>query len=192
MNRNFNQWHMAGVCAALLTLIASAGSADELIIPALTGEPGKTVTVPIVLDKVDNLAGIKISLKYDTGLLQYKKAEKAKSTSSFLHVVNDKKPGLLIIVMASAVGIKGKDLTIMTLDFEVKPSVKEKTAAKLDVSELQLMSDKLKELKYKIKSHPIDINVQSAPSGKAPETKPDNASAAPKPDTQSGAAVDKP
>ncbi len=182
MTRIYKGWCIIGVCAALVFFTALIGSANELIIPELEGEPGQIVTAPIILDQVDNLAGIKLSLKYDAGLIKYKKSEKGKSTSSFLHVVNDKKPGALIIVMASATGIKGKNLTLVTLDFEINASIKAKTAAKLDVIELQLMSDKLEDLKYDIKSNPIRINVKSVQPEKKPAAKPDDPPNAPKPD----------
>jgi hypothetical protein len=72
--------------------------------------PPHTKTTPnlqltVAIDKVEKLAGLKISLAYPDKTLRFKPAAKTKATSSFMYVVNDKQPGKLIIVMASAKGI---------------------------------------------------------------------------------------
>ena len=132
----------------------------ELYIPASTGTAGQSIEIPIRLDHIDNLAGVKIAMTYDPDLLMFKKASKTKHTSSLMHIVNDKKPGLLIVVMAGAKGIKGDDFSILTLFFDIKPGLKTNQTARLKITEAQLMSDELKDLKFTINISPIAIKSQ--------------------------------
>ena len=129
----------------------------ELIIPALTAKPGNTLTIPIRIDSVDNLAGIKLVIQYDKSLLTYKKADKTEHTSSLMHIVNDKNPGVLILVMAGPKGIKGKDFSIINLTFDVKPGLNGNHTTRLKITESQLMSDKLKDIPHAIKTSPLTI-----------------------------------
>ena len=132
----------------------------ELIIPALTAKPGNTLTIPIRIDSVDNLAGIKLVIQYDKNLLTYKKADKTEHTSSLMHIVNDKNPGVLIMVMAGPKGIKGKDFSIINLTFNVISGLKGNHTTQLKITESQLMSDKLKNIQHAVRMHPMVISDQ--------------------------------
>ncbi len=128
----------------------------ELSIPDIQAKPGETITVPLTLDQADNLAGVKLAMTYDPKVLQYKGGNKTSHTAPLMHIVNDKKPGRLILVMAGAAGIKGEKFPIFTLTFEVV----QKTQAdrtQIQIHEIQLMSDALKELKATVKLPPIRI-----------------------------------
>ena len=138
-------------------LWAVPAEAVEIRIPPLTAKSGQLLEVPITIDEIDNLAGVKLVLTYDPAILIYKSGMKTKETDSLMHIVNDKKPGLLIVVMAGAKGIKGKDLPIFTLTFEVKKDIKENRTTKISITESQLMGDDLKERKATVNSHPITI-----------------------------------
>ena len=138
-------------------LCAVSAEAVEIRIPPLTAKSGQPLEVPITIDEIDNLAGVKLVLTYDPEILIYKSGMKTKETDSLMHIVNDKKPGLLIVVMAGAKGIKGKDLPIFTLTFEVKKDIKEKRTTKISITESQLMGDDLKERKATVNTHPITI-----------------------------------
>ena len=132
----------------------------ELIIPALTAKPGNTITIPIRIDSVDNLAGIKLVIQYDKNLLTYKKADKTEHTSSLMHIVNDKNPGVLILVMAGPKGVKGKNFSIINLTFNVKSGLKGNHTTQLKITESQLMSDKLKNIQHAVRIHPMVISDQ--------------------------------
>jgi hypothetical protein len=134
--------------------------ATELYIPAVTGTAGQSIEIPIRIDHIDNLAGLKIVLKYDSDLLMFKKASKTNHTSSLMHIVNDKKPGHLIVVMAGAKGIKGDNFSILTLFFDIKGGLKTNQTTRLKITEAQLMSDELKDLKFTININPIAIKSQ--------------------------------
>jgi hypothetical protein len=58
-----------------------------------------------------------------------------------MHIINDRTPGKLIIVTAGARGIQGKGMTILTLNFTVV----------IEIPEVQLMGDDLKEIECKVK-----------------------------------------
>mgnify|MGYP000144448133 CR=1 FL=1 len=138
-------------------LWAVSAEAVEITIPAVTAEAGQAIEVPVTLDEIDNLAGVKLVLNYDPETLTYKSGMKTKETDSLMHIVNDKKPGVLIIVMAGAKGIQGKNLPIFKLSFEVKKEIKENRTTKISITEFQLMGDDLKERKATVNNHPITI-----------------------------------
>ena len=131
--------------------------AMEIRIPPLTVKSGQSIEIPIMIDEVDNLAGVRLVMTYDPEILTYKGGVKTKETDSLMHIVNDKKPGALIVVMAGAKGIKGKDFPIFKVTFEAKKDIKESRTTKISVTEIQLMGDDLKERKATINSHPITI-----------------------------------
>jgi hypothetical protein len=139
---------------------SSPAFGTELSIPALSALAGQTLEVPIRIDQVDNLAGIKIVMTYDPELLVFKKAAKTPSTTSLMHIVNDRKPGVIIVVMAGAMGIKGKDLSILTLSFSIKQGLKGNHTTRIKITEAQLMSDELKDIKFTIATKPISIKAQ--------------------------------
>jgi len=132
--------------------------ATTLIISHVFAPPGDTVTVPIIIDQIDNLAGIKIVLSYDKNELSYVKAVKGMAAASLMHVVNDRNPGRLIIVMAGARGIKGKNIKLMNLTFKLKPvPLKNVKEIGVSVNEIQVMDDKLKEVDCKIQNGGIRV-----------------------------------
>lgn len=147
-----------GLMSFLLYSVSAFGT--ELFIPALTARPGQSVEIPIRIDQIDNLAGVKIVMTYDPGLLVFKKAAKSDSTSSLMHIVNDKKPGLIIVVMAGAKGIKGNDFSILTLFFNIKQGLKANHTTRIKIIEAQLMSDELKDIKFNTTVNPIVIKPQ--------------------------------
>jgi hypothetical protein len=140
-----------------VTIWAKAAGALEIRVPPLTVKAGQSIEIPIIVDEVDNLAGVKLVLTYDPEMLTYKKGAKTKETDSLMHIVNDKKPGILILVMAGARGVKGKDLPIFTLTFDVKKGLQQNQSTKISITELQLMGDDLKEQKCTIVTHPVTV-----------------------------------
>ncbi len=143
--------------AVAMVHIPSA-SATELYIPPLEAQRGRPIDVPIMIDSVDNLAGVKLVMKYDPQILVFRKGSKTEHSSSMMHIVNDKKPGLLIAVMAAAKGIKGKNMPILSFTFDVKKDAAVNPSVRLEIIELQLMSDTLKEIKCTIKIGKLTIS----------------------------------
>lgn len=148
--------------AALLMFLCAFGSSRaaataEVRIPPLNASPGKQVQVPIVVDQIDNLAGLKIVLEYDKTHLTYQSTAKAKAAASLIHIVNDKKPGLLIAVMAGARGIKADRLAILTVAFTVAADAPAGKSLPFTIWESQLMSDKLKNIAHEVKTTPVEI-----------------------------------
>lgn len=103
-------------------------------------EPNK---IFLSIDRAEQLAGLKISITYDQETLSFVKAEKSEATSSFLHVVNDKTPGKIIIVMASAKGISGENVILLSLDFVSRVAATE-AKSEISVIQMQLMDENLK------------------------------------------------
>ncbi len=155
MRFKFSLFNIVALIAISIILPAAASNATELSIPEIKGKAGQTIDIPIMLDTVDNLAGVKIAIQYDKNLLAYKSATRTKQTSSLMHIVNDKKPGILIIVMAGAKGIKGENFSIFSLKFEVNKELKQEIKTAFKITEIQLMSDQLKDIKHTVKISPV-------------------------------------
>lgn len=157
-NRKFLKVICLISCCIFVTMgWISAAWGTELYIPTLKGEPGQAIEIPIMIDQVDNLAGVKLVMKYDAKILEFKTGSKTRHTDSLMHIINDKKPGLLIIVMAGARGIKGKEFPIFNLTFNIREDLRGNHTTKVEITEIQLMSDKLKDIKCSIKVNPITI-----------------------------------
>lgn len=61
-----------------------------------------------------------------------------------MHVVNDKVPGRLIIVMAGARGISGKNFPLITLRFRSVAPIKDKMAVEIKIDHIEMMNEALK------------------------------------------------
>jgi len=155
--------------------LTSAAFGTELSIPPFKAKPGDIIDVPLMIDAVDNLSGIKLVMNYDTEILTFKNAKKTKQTASLMHIVNSKKPGSLILVMAGAKGIQGKDFSILSLKFEVKKDLKGNRTTQIKIPEIQMMTDQLKDIKCSIRANPFTILAE----GQAPEKPKEDATKAP-------------
>jgi hypothetical protein len=155
------KWEI-GLILFLFTSFSWLGStgATEIRIPGLAVLSGQTIDLKIMVDEVENLAAVKLVMTYDAELLSFKKGSKTKETDSLMHVVNDKKQGHLIVVMAGARGIRGKNVPLFTLTFDVKVGLKGNRVTKIAVTEVQLMSDQLKEIKCNVVIDPLTISSQ--------------------------------
>lgn len=142
----------------IITLFAFVSYGSELEIPQIKAAPGQTIRIPIIVEKVDNLAGLKLTVEYDTEILTYRDGRKTSHTDSMMHIVNDKNPGRLIIVMAGARGVKGEQLPVFSLLFDINPNLKGNRNAGLSIKEVQLMSDKLEEFSSKVYSGTVYIS----------------------------------
>ena len=151
------------LCLTTAVLWNVTAFATEIRIPPLTAKSGQTVDIPLMIDEIDNLAGVKIVMTYDPQILTFKEGVKSKETNALMHVVNDKKPGLLIVVMAGARGIKGKSFSIMTLTFTIKEGLRGNHSTQISITEVQLMSDELKDIQCKSVVHPLTILPQTDP-----------------------------
>ncbi len=134
----------------LLFIFVSPSWGTELKIPEVKAAAGQTIRIPIIIDKIDNLAGMKLAIKYDSGILTYKTGNKTSHTDSLMHIVNDKNPGKLIIVMAGAQGIKGENIPVFTITFGINKDLEGNHTTTLSITEVQLMSDKLEDIKCEI------------------------------------------
>jgi len=119
-----------------------------------TSTPNSEVLV-VQIDKVEKLAGMKLTLDYPARFLEYKSAQKASAFNAFMQVVNDKKPGRLILVMASATGVSGENLKIFELTFS-KSAQDLPPTLKIAPAECQLMSESLQEIPCK--TSPLSIS----------------------------------
>lgn len=157
------------IITALVALVVMplAALAAELFVPAVEAVAGKSVTVPVMLDKVDNLAGLKVAMVYDETRLGFEKAVKTEKTAGLMHVVNDTKPGQLIIVMAGARGVRIDHEAVINLHFMVKPEAAGVSGIRLRLTEVQLMSEQLKDIPCTLRFEDLVLK----PSGTAVKAK---------------------
>lgn len=134
--------------------IVYADAATIISIPPAPVVCGQPFQPPVVVDRVENLAGVKLVIKYDTSRLKYEAAEKGNAAASFMHVVNDKKPGELIIVMAGAKGISGKDIILITLRFTATAEAPNPAGSPVRIMEAELMNDQLTYIAVEIQETP--------------------------------------
>ena len=73
---------LLSLCASLS--LASNVVAVELQFPSIRARPGETIDIPLMVDQVDNLAGIKVVINYDTKILSY-----VESVKNQKHIVID-------------------------------------------------------------------------------------------------------
>ncbi len=145
------------ISVLFFAMLGGTGQAAEITVPYQKAKSGALLNVPIMIDKADNLAGVKLVINFDKEILKFKEGNTTPSTRSLMNVINDKVPGRLIVVMAGAKGISGKDLTLLVLTFEVKASTAGERSTRLDIVETQLMTDQLKEVKAVVNVKPFDI-----------------------------------
>ena len=148
------------LCVGIAILWAYVAWGAVVYVPEVDGKSGESVDIPIMIDQADNLAGVKLVMEYDSKILFFQKGAKTSHTDSLMHIINDKTPGKLIIVMAGAKGIKGKAFPIFTLTFKIKKGLKENRKTQLAITEVQLMTDEIKDIKCEIKVKPLMISPQ--------------------------------
>lgn len=146
------------MAAAILAFFlgSAAAEATEVYIPDAKVKNGQKFVVPVMIDAVDRLAGVKLVIVFDARALQYLEGEKTKQTVSMMHIVNDKNPGRLVIVMAGARGITGKEMALIKLTFQVRKDARE-AQTRLELKEAQLMTEQLTEVKATAKGGNITI-----------------------------------
>ena len=129
-----------------LFLICTGANANEAKLSFIVEDPAYPLTLSLVIDPAVKIAGMKVVISFDKEALVFKHADKSKETSSFLHVVNDKIPGQIIFVMASASGVSGKNLTLCHFEFSKIENTKQ-LDNHISVTHLQIMNEDLKEIK---------------------------------------------
>ena len=129
----------------------------RLSVPPLKAKPGQKIDMPLMIDQIEKLAGVKLVIKYDAALLTFVKATKTAQTTSLMHIVNDRTPGILIVVMAGAQGISGKNFPLLNLTFMVTKDIHKGSTTELQVTESQFMSEDLKDIPATIQIAPLTI-----------------------------------
>lgn len=130
----------------LMGIAVPGANGAGLRIPMVSGSQGDLIKLPVTIDRVDNLAGIKLALSYDENVLKFIRAEKTSYTSNMLYVVNDRVPGRLVIVMAAAKGFAGENAPLVEIFLELLKEVKKEDNISLLITEAELMTDKLQKI----------------------------------------------
>ena len=134
--------------ATLFFFASGSVRAEQIRVVGVENQSKPTYSLQVTDAKA--LAGVKIKLAYPADSLQYVASAITGNTSGFLHVINDKLPGQLVVVMASAKGVSGPLIELLTLSFEQISDAKQDHPPVIEVTACQLMSDDLRELPCKI------------------------------------------
>lgn len=138
----------------LFTIVFSANATELTLAHKATDS---TVIIEVSLDKVEKLAGMKLAFDYPKNTYQIKDTKKSSNLNSFMHVVNDKTPGRLIIVVASAKGVSGSKFKLFDLTFSrVKADAPESLILK--PTECQLMNESLQTIPCT--TSPLTVSIQ--------------------------------
>jgi hypothetical protein len=127
-------------------LIFRPAHATELYIPPVEARPGEEFNALIMIDRVENLAAVKLVLRYDPLIITYLRGKRTRHTDNFMHLINDKRPGYLILVMAAARGIRKSDFSLAEFTFLVNKGINNLVKSRIWITDLELMSDSLEEI----------------------------------------------
>ena len=131
-------------CCLLIGAPLSHGA--ELYTAPARMNNGSLINIPIIIDQVNGLAGLKLVITYDKDVLKFKEGQKTPISQSLMHIINDQKPGRLVIVLAGARGVSGKNISFINLTFNVEKPFKNPGSTKLEIPEVQLMTEQLQEI----------------------------------------------
>jgi hypothetical protein len=147
---------MTALCCLLAGV--SLSQAAELYTAPVRMNKGSLISIPILIDQVSGLAGVKLVMAYDAEVLKFREGQKTPVSQSLMHVINDQKPGRLIVVMAGATGVSGKDVSFINLTFAVVKPPKNPGGTKIEVTEAQLMTDQLKEIPCTVRAKTFHVS----------------------------------
>lgn len=140
------KFFLASVIFISIIFTALISVSAELKAQRVNNKETNTVEINISTIDAQDLAGLKVVLHYDLQKLKYKNLSKSKETKAMMHVVNDKNPGTLIIVMASATGQQTADFDLFTISFEKLTELDGQTPLEIKVKNVEMMSAALIEI----------------------------------------------
>jgi len=148
-------------CILLLVLGGNnllAADKGQVELPKLTAKPGEVISLPLTVKNVDNLAGLKIILNYDSDLLNYKGLQKADIVKSLMHTVNSGVKDKLIVVMAGAKGKKIENAPVLKLKFKLAPKgFNNKQTINININSIKIMSDELNKTEVDLQHGKIKV-----------------------------------
>lgn len=142
--------HVFIILLTLLTLSPLALAAELSL--TLNSASTSPYYYSMKVDQIRKLAGLKVIITHDKKNFQFVTAQKSKATNSFIHIANDKKEGQVIVVMAGAKGISGKDVELMTLEYKTVNQDAANKKPVLEITQCQLMGEDLKEISCSLKN----------------------------------------
>ncbi len=82
INMNILKYLKQGILTISLYIVLSVNTAraTEVMVGSAKGKAGSEIQLPLSLDKIDNMAGVKIVLSYDQDILEFLKAEKTEKS----------------------------------------------------------------------------------------------------------------
>ncbi len=100
-----------------LSLSIAGANALTISIPDVTGNAGKTVTVPVNIEDASDVGSVELAIVYNSSLLSIKKVEKGSLLKGLISY-NDTEEGIVAINLVDSNGING-DGEIIKVTFDV-------------------------------------------------------------------------
>jgi hypothetical protein len=104
------------------------------------------IEATLTVEPAERIAGIKAVFTYDARSVTFKEARKSEATASFLHVVNDRTPGRLVIVLASATGISAERVELCHLVFDLNDHQQPPPAPLIALEDIEIIDDLLNKI----------------------------------------------
>lgn len=168
------------ICAILLAF--GAADAAEIAVDDGAGNAGEIVEISVRAKGIENLAGVKLVLAYDKDKLVFEQADKTPLTHSLMHIVNSRTAGNLIVVMAGARGVRADDGAIVDLRFRVPENGTKAETTRVELREVQVMSDQLREIHAEAKGGVVALNGAAESEKEVADARPSSAETSPTPD----------
>lgn len=143
------------LAGTLVCLMKDRSSETEIFIPEMAVNAGARVKVPIAVTKLDDIAGIRLRVRYDPGAVRFLSG--VSGIRSFIDVINNKKAGELLVVMAGPKGVTTGQRKIYHLAFEMNDSAKKENMPPFYITDAEMMNSKLKQVPCIVKIKDISV-----------------------------------
>jgi len=101
--------------------VSAAPTTREIVIANTSADPGKTIIIPIRVSNATGIAGIEITLTYNSNILTALSAQTTTLTSNF-SLADTIYEGKIAFTMANATGISGGSGSLVDVTFQVSAS----------------------------------------------------------------------
>lgn len=116
------------------------GEDKRLTIPEVTGSPGHTVSVPINVNDAEGLAGLDITITYDSSALTFNEVEASSSFSGLEPVVNSSVTGKIILRIVGY-DIPDGGSPFLNMSFTVNPNAVANTEASITIESIEAFDE---------------------------------------------------
>lgn len=143
------------------------GAQPTVTVKAEQSADGKTVTATVQVSETVDLAGLQLTLAYDTSMLEISGDPViGGAAASMSHLCNPKNPGEVILVAYSVKDVANKGGSLLTVTFVVKDKASGQTA--LNLKDVLLVDGKIEEISCTVTSGKVQLKAPDDPETAEP------------------------